>query len=48
MLKRVFITFRQNEYDEVLFKFLNEKARYIGVSSYIRELIHEDMVKKQR
>jgi hypothetical protein len=46
MTKRIALSFRSNEFDERLFKHLEESSRYIGMSGYMRELLRKDMLRK--
>lgn len=46
MSSRIILSFKDNETDKKLMAHLQKYSEVIGTSSYIKQLIHEDMIKK--
>jgi hypothetical protein len=43
---RILLSFKDNDIDKKLLKHLMKYSEVIGTSSYIKQLLHEDMLKK--
>lgn len=39
------VSFKANELEQKILEYLKKRAQLIGVSSYIKQLIYEDMIK---
>lgn len=48
MSKRILLSFKDSETDEKLLEHLQKYSEVIGISSYIKQLLHEDMLKKDK
>lgn len=46
MSTKVIVSFKLNDTDQKLLKHLQKYSEVIGTSSYIKQLLHEDMLKK--
>ena len=47
MSERIIISFRDNETDKKLLEYLKIKGEVIGKSSYVKQLLYEDMLKNK-
>lgn len=48
MSSRIILSFKENDTDKKLLEHLQKYSEVIGTSSYLKQLLHEDMIKKNK
>ncbi|MGL5244939.1 MAG: hypothetical protein ACRC7R_07205 [Sarcina sp.] len=47
MAKRILLSFKETEIDQELLRHLEKYSKIVGASAYVKQLLYEDLIKKE-
>lgn len=45
---RIIVNFKNNELEKEMYDYVKNRDRFEGISSYVKKLIYEDMIKNKK